>query len=80
MTIARCDLTKTGMVGGTAVSVTSVLRAQTAPTSATIHRVKYGAVCVFDPVIMTTNVAIDPGTQVYDALFPHDFKFIPQPQ
>ncbi|RWA59780.1 MAG: ABC transporter substrate-binding protein [Mesorhizobium sp.] len=81
MTISRRELIKAGLAAGTAVSVPSVLRAQTASAGARMVRmVKQTDLRVFDPIWTATNITADHGLAIYDTLFSVDSKFMPQPQ
>ncbi|MER8583129.1 ABC transporter substrate-binding protein [Mesorhizobium sp. M1423] len=79
MTISRRDLIKFGVAAGTALSIPSVLRAQTTEAR-TVRMVKNGDLSVFDPTLTTANITADHGAAVYDTLFALDSKFMPQPQ
>ncbi|MER9254448.1 ABC transporter substrate-binding protein [Mesorhizobium sp. M0598] len=79
MTISRRDLIKLGVVAGTALSIPSVLRAQTTDAR-TVRMVKNGDLSVFDPTLTTANITADHGAAIYDTLFAPDSKFMPQPQ
>lgn len=60
MTISRRDFVKAGMAAGAAVSIPSVLRAQTAPVDArTVLMVTKGDLSVFDPYNTTATIAYD---------------------
>ncbi|RUV83786.1 ABC transporter substrate-binding protein [Mesorhizobium sp. M5C.F.Ca.IN.020.14.1.1] len=82
MTISRREIIiGAGLVAGTAFSIPSVLRAQTAPADArTARMVKSGDLRVFDPIWTATNITADHGAAIYDTLFALDSKFMPQPQ
>ncbi|MBM2716079.1 ABC transporter substrate-binding protein [Mesorhizobium caraganae] len=81
MTISRRAFIKAGMAAGTAVSIPSVLRAQTAPADArTVRMVMQGDLSVFDPYYTTATIAYDHALAIYDTLFALDSKFMPQPQ
>ncbi|MER9793356.1 ABC transporter substrate-binding protein [Mesorhizobium sp. M0213] len=81
MTISRRDLIKVGLAAGTAVSIPSILRAQTAPSAKqTVRMVKLGELRVFDPIWTTAANTQDHGRAIYDMLFSLDSKFMPQPQ
>ncbi|RVC74845.1 ABC transporter substrate-binding protein [Mesorhizobium sp. M4A.F.Ca.ET.022.05.2.1] len=80
MTISRRDFMKTGVAAGAAVSMPSVLRAQTASSAArTVHMV-VGDLSVFDPIWTTSGPTQMHGLAIYDTLFAPDSKFMPQPQ
>lgn len=80
MTISRRNLFKAGIAVGTALSIPSVLRAQTSPSAdRTVHMVK-GSLTIFDPVVTTSNTTVDHALAVYDTLFSNDSNFMPQPQ
>ncbi|WP_095205128.1 ABC transporter substrate-binding protein [Mesorhizobium carmichaelinearum] len=80
MTISRRDLIKVGMGVGTALSMPSILRAQTAPTDARTVRMVMGNLTVFDPIFAVDDLATFHGLAIYDTLFSLDSKFMPQPQ
>ncbi|MEI9412029.1 ABC transporter substrate-binding protein [Mesorhizobium salmacidum] len=80
MTISRRDLIKVGMGIATAISMPSILRAQTAPTDARTVRMVMGDLRVFDPIFATDDLATFHGLAIYDTLFSLDSKFKPQPQ
>ncbi|MER8412989.1 ABC transporter substrate-binding protein [Mesorhizobium sp. M1342] len=79
--LSRRELMKAGLAAGTALSMPSVLRAQTAPTDArTVRMVMAGELSVFDPIFTTATITGDHGFVIYDTLFSPDSKFMPQPQ
>ncbi|SDK66448.1 peptide/nickel transport system substrate-binding protein [Mesorhizobium muleiense] len=81
MTISRRELIKTGLLTGMALSIPSVLRAQTTPAGArTVRMVKANDLRIFDPIFTATSVTADHGLAIYDTLFGVDSKFMPQPQ
>ncbi|RWL92174.1 MAG: ABC transporter substrate-binding protein [Mesorhizobium sp.] len=80
MTISRRNLIKMGVAAGTALSIPSVLRAQTTPADARTVRMVKGGLSVFDPIFSTDGLAQDHGYAIYDTLFSPDSKFMPQPQ
>lgn len=81
MTISRRNLIKTGFAAGTALSMASVIRAQTAPTDArAVRMVKGGFLSVFDPIWTAASITADHGAAIYDTLFALDSNFMPQPQ
>ncbi|MER9425999.1 ABC transporter substrate-binding protein, partial [Mesorhizobium sp. M0317] len=81
MTISRRDLMKVGMAAGAALSIPSVLRAQTTAAGArTVRMVKAVDLRVFDPVVETSNITVDHSLAIYDMLFSLDAKLMPQPQ
>ncbi|MBM2715752.1 ABC transporter substrate-binding protein [Mesorhizobium caraganae] len=81
MTISRRNLIKMGVAAGTAVSIPSILRAQTSPTDARTVRMAMGnALSVYDPIWTATNITADHGLAIYDTLFSLDSKFTSQPQ
>ncbi|WP_192179640.1 ABC transporter substrate-binding protein [Mesorhizobium amorphae] len=81
MTISRRDLIKAGIAAGTALSLPSVLRAQTAPADARIARmVMGGSLSAFDPYYSTATIAYNHAFAIYDTLFGFDSKNMPQPQ
>ncbi|MET4391556.1 peptide/nickel transport system substrate-binding protein [Bradyrhizobium sp. F1.4.3] len=81
MTISRRDLIKSTLAGGMAVSVPSVVRAQTAPTaSRSVRMVMNGDLRNFDPVSSTGTITADHALAIYDTLFSQDSKGMPHPQ
>ncbi|MER8563736.1 ABC transporter substrate-binding protein [Mesorhizobium sp. M0578] len=81
MIISRRDLVKVGLAAGTALSLPSVLRAQTAPSGArTVHMVMGNDLRIFDPITTTALSTQNHGSAIYDTLFALDSKFMPQPQ
>ncbi|UVK49978.1 ABC transporter substrate-binding protein (plasmid) [Mesorhizobium sp. AR02] len=81
MTISRRNLIKVGLAAGTALSIPTVLRAQTAPTAArTVRMVMNADLSIFDPIFTTTTITANHGMAIYDTLFALDSKFMPQPQ
>ncbi|MET4046169.1 peptide/nickel transport system substrate-binding protein [Bradyrhizobium sp. RT6a] len=81
MIISRRDLITTGFAAGAAVSMPSLLRAQTGPAAArTVRIIKSGDLRVFDPILSTTTITGDHGYAIYDTLFALNSKFTPQPQ
>ncbi|MBM2716080.1 ABC transporter substrate-binding protein [Mesorhizobium caraganae] len=80
MTISRRNLIKMGVAAGTAVSIPSILRAQTSPTDARTVRMVMGDLTVYDPIFTTSDIATFHGLAIYDTLFSLDSKFMPQPQ
>ncbi|PWJ88155.1 MULTISPECIES: ABC transporter substrate-binding protein [Mesorhizobium] len=81
MTLSRRTLFKAGIAAGAAISVSSILRAQTQPApDRTVRMVKSTDLRVFDPIWTATNITADHGAAIYDTLFSVDSKFMPQPQ
>ncbi|RVC47951.1 ABC transporter substrate-binding protein, partial [Mesorhizobium sp. M00.F.Ca.ET.038.03.1.1] len=80
MTITRRNLVKMGIAAGTALSIPSVLRAQTSPASDRTVRMVMPNLSVFDPVVTTAGEATNHAFAIYDTLFGTDSKFVPQPQ
>lgn len=80
MTITRRNLFKAGIAAGTALSIPSMLRAQTAPAAARTVRMAKGDLAIFDPIFTAANITGDHGAAIYDTLFSVDSKFMPQPQ
>ncbi|PDT33407.1 MULTISPECIES: ABC transporter substrate-binding protein [Sinorhizobium] len=80
MTISRRNVLKMSVAAGTALTIPSVLRAQSAPADARTVRMVKQDLTVFDPYSTTTNTTTDHGFAVYDTLFSLDSKFMPQPQ
>ncbi|MCK1306539.1 ABC transporter substrate-binding protein [Bradyrhizobium sp. 45] len=80
MTISRRSLFKAGILTGAALSIPSVLRAQTAPPAARTVKMLNGQITNFDPYSNSTYHTVDHGLAIYDMLFALDSKFSPQPQ
>lgn len=80
MTISRRHLFKAGIAAGLAVSIPSVLRAQTTPTAGQTVRMVKGDLRVFDPIWTATNITADHGAAIYDTLFSLDSKLMPRAQ
>lgn len=80
MTISRRDLIKVGLAAGTAVSIPSILRAQTAPADSRTVRMVMTELSVFDPIFTTAGITGTHGLAIYDTLFALDSKLTPQPQ
>ncbi|HEV2897958.1 MAG TPA: ABC transporter substrate-binding protein [Pseudaminobacter sp.] len=80
MTISRRNLIRLGMAAGTALSIPSVLRAQTLPADARTVRMVIGDLSVFDPVVTTAAETSTHAFAIYDTLFGTDSKFAPHPQ
>ncbi|NRP75639.1 Dipeptide-binding protein DppE [Ensifer psoraleae] len=81
MTISRRNMMKVGLAAGAALSLPSVLRAQTAPSDArTVRWVPDGILQVFDPLVSTANETSQHSLAIYDTLFALDSKGLPQPQ
>ncbi|MGY8669356.1 ABC transporter substrate-binding protein [Bradyrhizobium sp. UFLA05-109] len=79
MSISRRELLKGG--AGVALSMPSVLRAQTTSTAAgTVRMAMTPALTVFDPLFSTSDAAINHAFAIYDTLFSLDSKLAPQPQ
>lgn len=80
MTISRRDLIKAGLAAGTALSMPSILRAQTSPDDARTVRMVMGDLTVFDPLLSTSGITSMHGFAIYDTLFAFDLKGEVQPQ
>ncbi|MGX9147941.1 ABC transporter substrate-binding protein [Mesorhizobium sp. 128a] len=80
MTISRREIIKTGLAAGAALSVPSILRAQTSPTSDRTVRMVMGNLSVFDPVVTTSDYTQDHAGAIYDTLFDADSNLEPHPQ
>ncbi|ESY46373.1 MULTISPECIES: ABC transporter substrate-binding protein [unclassified Mesorhizobium] len=81
MALSRRELIKAGLAAGTALSIPSVLRAQTAPADARTVRMVMGSdLSVFDPIFSTASITGNHGYAIYDTLFSPDSKLVPQPQ
>ncbi|WP_192258575.1 ABC transporter substrate-binding protein [Mesorhizobium caraganae] len=80
MTISRRDLIKAGLAAGTALSMPSILRAQTSPDDARTVRMVMADLTVFDPMLSTADITHMHGFAIYDTLFALDSKGVPQPQ
>ncbi|TIP79062.1 MAG: ABC transporter substrate-binding protein, partial [Mesorhizobium sp.] len=79
MTISRRNLIKAGLAAGTALSMPSILRAQTSPDTRTVRMVM-ADLTVFDPILSGVDQTRMHGYAVYDTLFAVDSKGVPQPQ
>lgn len=80
MRITRRDLVKMGLAAGTAVTIPSVLRAQTASTDARTVRMVMEDFTAFDPYFTTANVTHSHAYAIYDTLFSPDSRFALQSQ
>ncbi|MER8516382.1 ABC transporter substrate-binding protein [Mesorhizobium sp. M1060] len=80
MTISRREMIKIGVAAGAAMSLPSVLRAQTAPTAAGTVRMVMGDLQVFDPIFTTSDITINHALAIYDTLFSLDSSLLAQPQ
>lgn len=80
MTISRRNLFKVGLAAGAALSLPSILRAQTQPSSDRTVRVVVGNLTVFDPVVTTSDYTWNHAFAIYDTLFATDANFESQPQ
>ncbi|TGT35747.1 ABC transporter substrate-binding protein [Mesorhizobium sp. M8A.F.Ca.ET.165.01.1.1] len=84
MKISRRNLIKAGIAAGAALSIPSVVRAQTASNDArTVHMGGGGgsfALSSFDPIYSTSDDVTNYGAAIYETLFALDSKFMPQPQ
>ncbi|AZO18057.1 ABC transporter substrate-binding protein [Mesorhizobium sp. M2A.F.Ca.ET.043.05.1.1] len=80
MTISRRDVFKMGIAAGTALSIPSVLRAQTAAIDGRTVRMVMDDLRIFDPILSTDNITYDHGLAIYDTLFAIDSKLVAQPQ
>ncbi|RWP30315.1 ABC transporter substrate-binding protein [Mesorhizobium sp.] len=78
MTITRREILKTGLAAGTALSMPTILRAQTTPADARTVRWAVTNLYVFDPVISID--ASQHAYAIYDTLFAPNLKGIAQPQ
>ncbi|MER9763423.1 ABC transporter substrate-binding protein [Mesorhizobium sp. M0138] len=80
MTISRREIIKTGLVAGAAMSIPSVLRAQTGPSNAQTVRMVLDDLSVFDPIFTTATATANHALAIYDSLFAVDSKLMSQPQ
>ncbi|RWO17795.1 ABC transporter substrate-binding protein, partial [Mesorhizobium sp.] len=78
MTITRREIIKTGLAAGTALSMPTILRAQTSQADARTVRWVENAPPGLDPIVST--VAKQHALAIYDTLFEPDSKGIPHPQ
>ncbi|NNH33796.1 ABC transporter substrate-binding protein, partial [Rhizobium sp. SEMIA 4085] len=79
MSISRRNVIKAGLAAGAALSIPSVLRAQTAPTAArTVRMVMSDALTAFDPIFKTSGTTQNHGLAIYDMLFALDSNLLPQ--
>ncbi|RWA98526.1 MAG: ABC transporter substrate-binding protein [Mesorhizobium sp.] len=79
MTITRREIIKAGLATGTALTMPSILRAQTSPDNRTVRWVPDADLLVFDPIVSFAG-AQQHALAIYDTLFEVDSKGIPQPQ
>lgn len=79
MNISRRCLVKAGIAAGTALSIPSILQAQTPSTGRTMLMAA-GNITNFDPYANETYSVVDHGLAIYDTLFALDSKLEPQPQ
>lgn len=81
MMISRRDLFKVSLAAGTALSTSSILRAQTAPDEAQTVRIAISSdLRVFDPIATAEEATANHGLAIYDTLFAVDSKLMPKPQ
>lgn len=80
MTISRRSLLKAGIAAGAALSVPSVVRAQTGLADTRTVRMAMGNLRVFDPVFTASDDTVSHALAIYDTLFGADSKFGPHPQ
>ncbi|AAB91868.1 probable periplasmic peptide binding protein y4tO of ABC-transporter (plasmid) [Sinorhizobium fredii NGR234] len=80
MTISRRDLFKAGLAAGAALSVPSLLRAQTAVAADKTVRMALENLSVFDPVATTAGISQTHALAIYDTLFSADSQSQPHPQ
>lgn len=78
--ISRPNFFKAGIAVGTALSIPSVLRAQTSPTSGQTVSMAMADIGIFDPILSTTEMTYDHALAIHDTLFGIDSKLLPQPQ
>ncbi|RWD41512.1 ABC transporter substrate-binding protein [Mesorhizobium sp.] len=77
MTITRRELIKAGVAAGTALSMPTIVRAQTSPSDArTVRWVTFNV--QYDPIVSLD--ATQHALAIYDTLFAQDLKGLPQPQ
>lgn len=77
--ISRRDLIKLSVTAGAALSLPSVLRAQTAQADGTV-RMAIGLAAIFDPILTTSGDTYTHAIAIYDTLFGVDSNLVPQPQ
>lgn len=80
MTISRRRLFKAGIAAGAALSIPTLLRAQTSPTLDRTVRMVIDNLTSFDPVVSTTDATAIHALAIFDTLFENDSKFVPHPQ
>ncbi|RJT20558.1 hypothetical protein D3227_40080 [Mesorhizobium waimense] len=80
MTITRRSLIKSGIVAGAALSLPSILRAQTSSGEARTVGMVMSDLTVYDPILSTADITSMHGLAIYDTLFALDSKLVPQPQ
>ncbi|MER8524559.1 ABC transporter substrate-binding protein [Mesorhizobium sp. M1076] len=81
MTISRRNVIKAGAAAGAALSIPSVLRAQTPTADAQTIRMRLSSdLKVLDPIVSSSGSTMNYANSIYDQLFALDSKFMPQPQ
>ncbi|TIV59129.1 ABC transporter substrate-binding protein [Mesorhizobium sp.] len=81
MTISRRSALKLGMAAGAALSIPSIVRAQTASADPrAVRMAMHDHLTAFDPIFSNTDVTTDHAAAIYDTLFALDSKLTPQPQ
>ncbi|WEX91610.1 ABC transporter substrate-binding protein (plasmid) [Sinorhizobium garamanticum] len=80
MTITRREILKTGLAAGTALSIPTILRAQTSQADTRTVRMVTPDLTVFDPILSRTTVTRTHALAIYDTLFELDSKRILRPQ
>ncbi|AGS24507.1 ABC transporter substrate-binding protein [Rhizobium etli] len=80
MTLSRRELFKVGLAAGAAISMPSVLRAQTSVAAGKTVRMALENLSNFDPVSTTAGITQIHALAIYDTLFSVDSKSQPQPQ
>ncbi|UVK50464.1 ABC transporter substrate-binding protein [Mesorhizobium sp. AR02] len=81
MTISRRSALKLGVAAGAALSIPSIVRAQTGSVDPQVVRMAmHDPLTAFDPIFAGTDVTVDHAMAIYDTLFALDSKLTPQPQ
>jgi peptide/nickel transport system substrate-binding protein len=79
MNISRRDALKLGLAAGTALTLPSILRAQTTDPQV-VRMVMRDPLSAFDPIFTATDITASHAMAVYDTLFALDSQFKAQPQ
>ncbi|TIV59126.1 ABC transporter substrate-binding protein [Mesorhizobium sp.] len=81
MAVSRRSALKLGVAAGAALSLPSVVRAQTGSIDPRTARMAMGnPLTAFDPIFSGTDTTVCHAVAIYDSLFALDSKLTPQPQ